>query len=70
MTKQNMHIHSKYSWDCSKYGKMEIEEIAKILKMTRSNVAMRIVYILNLFKKEVVVMNKPQKNMKLSKTLK
>lgn len=31
MTKQNMHIHSKYSWDCSKYGKMEIEEIAKIL---------------------------------------
>lgn len=27
MTKQNMHIHSKYSWD----SKMEIEEIAKIL---------------------------------------
>ena len=29
--KQNMHIHSKYSWDCEKYGKMEIEKIAKIL---------------------------------------
>lgn len=31
MIKQNMHIHSKYSWDCEKYGKMEIEEIARIL---------------------------------------
>jgi len=31
MIKQNMHIHSKYSWDCEKYGKMEIEKIAKIL---------------------------------------
>ena len=31
MIKQNMHIHSKYSWDCEKDGKMEIEEIAKIL---------------------------------------
>lgn len=31
MIKQNMHIHSKYSWDCEKYGKMEIEDIAKIL---------------------------------------
>lgn len=31
MTKQNMHIHSKYSWDCEKFGKMEIEEIARIL---------------------------------------
>lgn len=29
--KQNMHIHSKYSWDCEKDGKMEIEKIAKIL---------------------------------------
>lgn len=29
--KQNMHIHSKYSWDCEKDGKMEIEEIARIL---------------------------------------
>jgi len=27
MTRQNMHIHSKYSWD----SKMEIEEIARIL---------------------------------------
>lgn len=27
MTKQNMHIHSKYSWD----SKMEIDEIARIL---------------------------------------
>lgn len=31
MVRQNMHIHSKYSWDCEKYGKMEIEEIARIL---------------------------------------
>ena len=31
MIKQNMHIHSKYSWDCKKYGKMEIDEIARIL---------------------------------------
>lgn len=31
MLKENMHIHSKYSWDCVKYGKMEIAEIAKIL---------------------------------------
>lgn len=31
MTRQNMHIHSKYSWDCERYGKMEIEEIARIL---------------------------------------
>ncbi len=31
MDRQNMHIHSKYSWDCEKWGKMEIEEIAKIL---------------------------------------
>lgn len=31
MVRQNMHIHSKYSWDCEKFGKMEIEEIAKIL---------------------------------------
>ena len=31
MITQNMHIHSKYSWDCVKYGKMEIDEIAKIL---------------------------------------
>ena len=27
MVNQNMHIHSKYSWD----SKMQIEEIAKIL---------------------------------------
>lgn len=31
MVRQNMHIHSKYSWDCEKDGKMEIEEIARIL---------------------------------------
>lgn len=31
MQRQNMHIHSKYSWDCERYGRMEIEEIAKIL---------------------------------------
>lgn len=31
MVRQNMHIHSKYSWDCEKYGRMEIEEIARIL---------------------------------------
>ena len=31
MLKQNMHIHSKYSWDCVKQGKMEIDEIAKML---------------------------------------
>lgn len=31
MIKQNMHIHSKYSWDCQKDGKMEIDEIARIL---------------------------------------
>lgn len=31
MTRQNMHIHSKYSWDCQKWGRMEVEEIAKIL---------------------------------------
>lgn len=31
MVKENMHIHSKYSWDCAKYGKMEIAEIAQLL---------------------------------------
>ncbi len=31
MSKENMHIHSKYSWDCMQFGKMEISEIAKLL---------------------------------------